>query len=283
MKRLAILVSCSIFCICMTACSSSSSISGSYFNNYTGGQIDEEYKMSGTAHVSDTLPILYVEALETTKISIYGELKNITGSGDVQLVYVNPNQEDTVLLDGSVSDGGTLTVGTTISFDPGEGRLEFRGDHVKFKMKLTLTDIDWEAFEYFGSSGIRKEEQNESEKLLGETSVTYTASDEEHTVLTTDLDQAARIKVKFNVNVSSDDDNGSMTFNGFHLFYRTEDGQIINVAEHKERDFAMGGFEWRDRFEQEVDLPAGTSQLILTSRNGENYNLKLDISMSIIE
>ncbi len=291
MKRLAILISSCISCICITACSSSSSITGSYFNNYTAGKIDGEYKMSGTAHVSDTLPIFYVEALESTSISIYGELKNITGSGDVQLVYVDSNDKATVLLDGSVSDGGTLTVGTSVSFDEGAGRLEFRGDHVKFKMKLTLTNIDWEKFDYFGSGGSSKDERedrqrisdNQKERRLNKISVSYTAGDEEHTVFTTDLDQAERMNVKLKVTVVSDDDNGSMTFNGFHLFYRTEDGKTIDVVEHKERDFAMGGFEWQDRFEQEIELPEGTSQLIFISRDGENYKITLDIKTSILE
>lgn len=293
MKRAIVFVSSLLLCLCMTGCSSSEFMAGSYYNNYEAGQMDGDYKISGSVHVEDSIMVLYFTALEKTSFHLYGELKDISGSDNLQLVYVNSDDVETVVLDEDVSGKRKLTVDTSLRIDEGKGHLEFRGEFLAFKMKLAASNIEWNKFDHLNVTSWTEaktgdvqapesgsaSDTGDSGDLLNDTLATYTSEEDEYTVLSTEMAEDSNVNVKLIIDVTNQDEESSMTFHGFHLYYRTADGQTIDVIDYEGESFAMGSFRWKDSFEQEVKLPKGTNELRLENKKGKNYKMTLSVKV----
>lgn len=262
-----------------------------YYSNFMAEGEGREYEISGSAQVVDRLGLLYISAIEDADVNLTGELKSITG--EIQIVYINQDNEETIVYDSSNgSQKGKLNLNTNINLKKGEGRLEFRGKDTAFKFDLLFADIDEDKFEYFSAEKKSKSDENEKDsesgdisgsnaeedfKLLQEVSVIYTDKDDNCSVLDTSLDHNTKIKVLIEAGVSNADDKDSLSFSGFHLFYKTEDGDVVEVLNYKSDEFAMGGYEWQDGCVREIDLPKGVNNLIYNSYKGTNYETKLNI------
>ena len=85
--------------------------------------------------------------------------------------------------------------------------------------------------------------------------------------------------MKLIIDVTNQNEESSMTFHGFHLYYRTADGQTVDVIDYEGDSFAMGSFRWKDSFEQEVKLPKGTNELRLENKKGKNYKMTLSVKV----
>ncbi|SHJ83767.1 hypothetical protein SAMN02745136_01048 [Anaerocolumna jejuensis DSM 15929] len=299
MKRIFIGICCVFLCFSLVACSNHLSIiQSSRYSNFTAKGEDGKYEISGRSQVVNSLHLLYISALEDTSVDLSGELKSI--SGDVQIVYINPDNKETVISD-STNDSrkGKLKLDTSIKLDKGKSRLEFRGKDTSFKFDLLFAHIAQDKFEYFSAE--EEEEYDEEsfegdnieysdskgekirnegkDKLLKKVSVTYTDKDDKCTVLNTSLSEDTNIKVLVEANVSNIDHKDNLCFGGFRLTYKTKDGEKVEVLKHKTNEFAMGGYAWQDSFVQEIELPKGTNKLIFNSYQGKNYKITLNIQL----
>ncbi len=297
MKRTFIGICCLILCFSPVALGSHfSNIQSSRYSNFTAKGEGGKYEISGRSQVVNSLHLLYISALEDTSVDLSGELKSV--SGDVQIVYINPDNKETVISD-STNDSrkGKLKLDKSIKLDKGKSRLEFRGKDTSFKFDLLFTHIAQDKFEYFSAEEEDDEESFEGDnmessdsrdkkirnegkdKLLKKVSVTYTDKDNNCTVLDTSLGEDTKIKVLVRAKVSNINDKDSLSFDGFRLTYKTEDGEKVEVLKHKKNEFAIGGYEWQDSFVQEIELPKGTNKLIFNSYKGKNYKITLNIQL----
>lgn len=149
MKHIVMSVSCFILFICLTSCSGLTLNTGSYYNNFTAKGEDAKYTLTGKAKVNGASDILYMTPSENTEIKFKGTLSSLSGS--VQIVYVTPENEEVVILDTSSIHQKKVKINTSITLEEGAGRLEFRGDNVKFKFDLVFTDIDMKQFDYLSA------------------------------------------------------------------------------------------------------------------------------------
>lgn len=147
MKHIAMSLSCFLLFICLTSCSGLTLSTGSYYNDFTAKGEDAKYTFTGKAKVYGASNILYITPLENTEITLKGKLSSLSGA--VRIVYVNPENEDVVILDTSRSHQRKVKIDTVINLEKGAGRLEFRGDNITFKFDMALTDIDMTQFEHF--------------------------------------------------------------------------------------------------------------------------------------
>lgn len=305
MKRTFIGICCLILCVVLAACGNRfSNILGSSYRNFTANGEDDEYEMSGKSQVVDTLRLVYISVLEDTSVDLSGELKSI--SGNVQIVYINPDNKETIISDSSKdSKNGNSKLNTTVNLEKGESCIEFKGKESAFQFDLLFANIDQNKVGYFSADAKEDDEideevfedwdeeslnsgdetlRNEDEDdLLKEVSVSYTDKDDNCTILSTSLDKDTKIKLLVEANVSSIDDKDNLSFDGFHLYYKTEDDSNIKVLQYKTNEFAMGGYEWQDSFVQEIDLPKGTNELIYNSYEGKNYEIKFNIQIFAVD
>lgn len=304
MKRSIIGICCLILCFMLVACGSHfSNIASSNYSNFTANGEDDKYELSGKARVVNALHLVYISALNDTNVDLSGELKSM--SGDVQIVYINPDNKETVISDSNKdSQKGKLKLNTTINLEKGKSRIEFRGTESTFKFDLLFANIDKNNVEYFTADtehdefdeensededieSLNSKDKNihngDDDKLLKDISVTYTDKDDNCTILDTSLNQDTKIKVLVDASVINIDDKDNLSFDGFDLAYKTEDDNTINVLKYKANEFAMGGYEWQDSFVQELDLPKGTNELVFKSYKGTNYEIKLNVQVFKID
>lgn len=149
MKRIGVIMGCLLLCFSMAACENETSIYRSYNSNYNFEGNAGSWEISGEAYVADTLPILYVGPAENTSLDLSGELEPVTG--DVQIVYVNPGKEETLVFDGRDREEGNWKIDTSIQLQQGDGYLEFRGDDSTVDFKLLFHHIDKDKFEYINT------------------------------------------------------------------------------------------------------------------------------------
>lgn len=132
-----------------------------------------------------------------------------------------------------------------------------------------------------GETG-REKSQDDTAGQLGGGENTFTEEDVNAAILETTLNQAARVKVSIRIDVSNMR-WGEMVFKGFTLAYSTEDGEEIEVLRHETDEYASGGYEWKDSYSREVDLPAGKNKLIFTANGGKNYKVALNVKVTEAE
>lgn len=268
MKRTFIGVCSLMLCFMLVACGNDFPDNlSSYYSNFTAKGEDDEYEISGKSQVVDTLHLINIFALEDTSVDLSGELKSV--SGDVQIVYSNPDNKETVIYD---SGSGKDVLNTTINLKKGESRLEFKGKESNFKFDMLFTNIDEDKVKFFDVG-------SKDDKLRKEISVTYTDRDDNCTILDTSLNNVTKIRVLINANVTNIEDKDNLSFDGFHLVYNTEDDNTIKVLKYKSNEFAVGGYEWQDSFVQEIELPKGENKLIFHSYGGTNYEIDLNIQV----
>ena len=149
MKNIIMSISCIILFIGLTSCSGLTLSTGSYYNDFTAKGEDAKYTLTGKAKVNGTSDILYITPSENTEVTLKGRLSSL--SGDVQIVYVTPENEDVVILDTSRSHQKKVKFNTIIGLEEGAGRIEFRGDNITFKYDLAFTDINMEQFDHLSA------------------------------------------------------------------------------------------------------------------------------------
>lgn len=292
MRQTKIAICCLVVCLTLVACGNhiSNSVSSKY-SNFTAKGEEDEYKLSGKSRVVNALHLVYISAWEDTTVDLSGELKSI--SGDVQIVYINPDNKETIITDSSkASKKGKLKLNSSVNIQKGESRLEFRGKESTFQFDLLFNNIEEDKIEYFTADkeydeidevdsededieGINENNTN----LLKEISVSYTNNDDNKTILETSLQQDKKIKVLVDASVHNTNDKENLSFGGFNLTYKTDGDNAINVLEYKTNEFAMGGYEWQNSFVREFDLPMGEHKLILNTYKGTNYEIKLNIKV----
>ncbi len=300
MKRTFIGICCLILCFMLVACGNHfSNITDSAYSDFTAKGNGDEYKLSGKSQVVNTLHLVSISALEDTSVDLSGELQSI--SGDVQIVYINPDNKETVISDSSKESlKGKSKLNAAVNLKKGESRLEFRGKKSTFKFELLFSNIDNNKVDYFTAdiedddfdeesfedkdmeSLDSKEENIHDEgdnKLLKEESVTYTEKDDNCTIIDTVLNHDTKIKVLVDASVTHIDDKKNLSFGGFNLYYKTEEDDTIKVLKYETSEYAIGGYKWQDSFVQEIDLPEGTNELIFNSRKGTNYEIRLNIKV----
>lgn len=149
MKHLYMSISCFILFICLTSCSGLTLSTGSYYRDLTAKGEDAKYSFTGKAKVNGSSDILYMTPSENTEVTFKGNLSSLSGA--IQIVYVNPENEDVIILDTDHTHQKKVKINTVISLDKGPGRLEFRGDSITFKFDLAFMDIDMKKFDYLGA------------------------------------------------------------------------------------------------------------------------------------
>jgi|GEM_PF-1524529 len=273
------------------------------YSHFTAMEENDEYKLSGKCHVANTLNIVYISALEDTNVDLSGELKGI--SDDVKIVYINSNNEETVVADSNkVEQKGNLQLNTTLNLEKGDSRLEFRGKKCTFKFHLLFSNIDKNKIEYFGAE--REDDElddeifddddmesldfddkdilnNDDNELLDETTISFTDKDDSGSIINISLDRNTKIRVLVDASVNNIDNKHTLSFNGFGLAYKTEDDDTIKVLKYKTNEFAMGGYKWMNSFAQEIDLPKGTNELVFDSYGGKNYEITLNIQVFAVD
>ena len=283
MKGIFMGMSCLILCISLMACSNHPFNSqNSYYSNFTAAGEGEQYELSGRAQVANTLPLLYISALEDASVDLTGELTSI--STDIQIVYIGPDNKETIIFHNSRQSKRTVKLDTTIHLEKGKSRIDFRGKDASFRFNLLFTNVADDKFEYFSAeenedSEDHKTRNSDESKLLKEISVTYTDQDDNCTVLHTHLDTDTRLKVLVQANVSDREGHGRLSFGGFCLTYRTDDKENIQVLKYETDESALGGYEWQDHFVQEIELPEGANELIFNHGSGANYEIRLDVQI----
>lgn len=305
MRRTFIGICCLILCVLLVACGNRfPNFLGSNYRNFTANGDGDKYEMSGKSQVVDTLHLVYISALEDTCVDLSGELKSI--SGNVQIVYINSDNKETIISDSSTdSQNGNLKLSTTVNLEKGESFIEFRGKESTFQFDLLFANIDQSKVKYFSADAEEDEETNEEvfedweeeslkseeenlyhedeDNLLEEVSVSYTDKDENCTILETSLDKDTKIKLLIGANVFNIEDKDNLSFGGFYLEYKTEDDSNIKILQYKTNEFAIGGYEWQDSFVQEIDLPKGANELIFNSYEGKNYEIKLNVKVYAVD
>lgn len=271
MKRIMIIMNLLLLSFCVTACNMGPSESGNYYSVYTAKGEDDSYEITGKAHVEDTLSVLYVTCTEKTSLTISGELKDI--SGNIQIAYVNEDDEDTIIAEKNDLNKNKLEIDTSLPLDEGEGCIEFRGDHTSFDVQLLFENLDHEKIDYYLKKGVNLN------RILNEGTFTYTNNENDCTVMSTAVSEKTKVKVKVTAKISSIDAESRLVFNGFRLSYYTEDGGIVDAVEYTDKAIALGGYSCQENFETELELPEGTNELILNNEDGKNYKITLDIKV----
>lgn len=297
MKKIFIETYCLILSFVLVACGSHlADLSRSIYSDFTVKGEGDEYVISGKSHVVNALHLAYISVSEDTSVDLSGELKSI--SGDVKIVYINPDNKVTVISDSSKdSKERKLKLNTTVNLEKGENRLEFRGEKSTFKFKLLFTNMDEDKIEYFSTDKEDSKFDNENfedenhksegnnihieddHKLLDEVSVTYKNKGDDCIILNTTLKQDTKIKVLVDASITNINDNNNLYFDGFQLAYNTEDNKTIEVLKYKTNEFAIGGYEWQNNFVQELVLPKGTNKLVFSNYDGKNCEINLNIQI----
>lgn len=288
MKRMIAAVIGIILCVNLSACQGYlSHLDKNYYSNYQAEGANNKYKISGRVRLQDKITIPSLSVLEDTSIDLDGEIKAI--SGDLKIVYVDENKNERIIAGNQNEKDKTIKINSKIDLKKGKGCLEFRGDPMTFRFKLFLSNIDKNKLELAqdldGISEALAEEGNvedvDCDNFLNTITVTYAEGDNDVAVLDTYLDEDTNVKVFVDASVLGKEDK--VTFGGFHLGYKTEKGEYIPIVNYKANDTAIGGYEWQDQFEQEVKLPRGTNQLMLTQDKGSNYEITLEVQVANIE
>lgn len=270
---------------CLSGCGGISSGRTSYYSSFTAGGENDRYEISGKARLADSAPLAYIEALEETSVKLEGELESI--SGEVQLVYVMPDNKEEILFDSNSNTAGheAGSLNGDIRIREGNGYLEFRGKESSMKFELTISGIDRDKITYLSVSK-KSEKQAEAQESEAETKrdkhspaekkAVFTDEDTEEVILDTALIDDTEMNISAGIKVTNINEE-KMEFRGFDLFYKTDAGDEIKVLEYETDEMAIGGYTWKDRFSREVLLPAGTNELFFRNHEGSNYQIELNI------
>jgi len=303
MKRLFAIICFAILIFQILGCNKSEYHMNSFYSDLKAAGEEKSYNVSGSAYIAQKADLVYMSPVLDTNITLSGKIRNI--SGNVQVVYVKPDNEVIVIADSSDSKKNSFKIDTVINLSEGEGHLEFRGDKASFKFDIHLTNISREDFDYIGiektdedlyeqedeededyvddADGEEDEEEildsdSESGELLNDVSVLYPKDDGSSILLTTNLDQSTKIKVSIRMDVTSVNDN-KMKLGKFELIYKADNGKNFKVLEHKENEVSFGGYESGENYETELTLPAGNNELIVKTAKGENYKVNFRIKV----
>ncbi len=298
MKRLFVIICFMILIFQTLGCNKSEYHMNSFYSDLKAVGEDDSYNVSGSAYIAQKADLVYMSPVLDTNITLSGKIKNI--SGNVQVVYVKPDNEVIVIADSSNSKIKSIKIDTIINLSQGEGHLEFRGDKASFKFDIHLTNISREDFSYIGmektdenlyeqedeeDDDVDEEDEkeilysdSESVELLNDVSVLYPKDDGSDILLTTNLDESTKINVSIRMDVTSINDN-KMKLGKFELVYKADNGKNFKVLEHKENEISFGGYESGENYETELTLPAGNNELIVKTAKGENYKVNFKIKV----
>lgn len=292
MKRLLTIICIILVISQLVACDKSKYHMESFYSNLRAVGEENSYKVSSKAYIMEKEDFIYVSPSSDTKVTLSGKIEDI--SGDVQLVYVKPNNEVLIIADSSSSKKNSINVNTSLNLSVGEGHFEFRGEKVSFKFEIDLTNIVRKDFNYIGMEGteddlyedndFEEEEVNnvnndlEKRELLNNVSVLFPKEDGSNVILVTSLDHSAKIKVYIRMDVTSTNDE-KMKFGKIQLVYKTDDGKKFKVLEHKDTETSFGGYQSGDNYEAELTLPAGNNELVVKTAKGKNYEVNFGIQV----
>lgn len=312
MKRFMILMVGLIFCFCLTACDEVDQSSGNYFDDFEVGEVENTYEASGNADIENRVTLVYAAPEEDTHIHVKGELKSI--SGRVQLVYVNPKGDETVIADSKTDNKESMKINAGVSLAKGQGLIEFKGDHAKVRFKLQFTDSDGKKLDFIGTDmeqvkqAMEKTQPGETDKTLAGTDKTLAGTDEtmtdtqgeslsaqplpqkatvicndddkDRTVLRVKVSGDTKVRLEGSMEVTARDIKKTTKFEGFNLLFKTESKDVVNAFKYEEDVFASGGYLEIESFHADLILPAGTNELILSNNEGgTNYKLKVYVKV----
>lgn len=309
MKRFFTLICFMILTFQIMGCNKSQHQMNSFYSDLKATGEENSYKVTGSAYIAQYANLVYIYPVSDTSITLSGRIKNI--SGDVQVVYVKPDNEIIVIADSSNSKKNSIEIDTPINLSKGKGHLEFRGDKTSFKFEISLTNISRENFNYIGIEKTEESLYNKDNKediediddvydddvvddkedgeeilasdsetgeLLNDISVLYPQKDGSNIILTTNLKQSSKVKVSIRMDITSNNDK-KMKLGLLELIYKTDDGKKFKVLKRKVNETSFGGYESGENYETELTLPAGNNELIVKTAKGSNYNVNFGIKV----
>ncbi len=286
-----------------TGCSRMASFS--YFNNFQCRTDGASYHLSGSVYLTkdDPLGLLTMSCLTENELGISGTFKHL--SGNVQIVYVDPEGNDIEIADSNDASNDTFTIDTKIPVKPGIGKIQLLGDHTSFKMDIQITDINGNDYTYIAhgdsddsadeDTNISNDPQTQSSenpkkmpdvsqslKILNEEKKSYTELDtkDANIVLETNLEKSTPVTVRIAYHFKSTHKN--MELGAMTLQYETEEGEYLPLI-NKEKQYAISDYEEMDTIIASITLPAGNNRLILKNVDGRNFNLSFHIKVEEVE
>ncbi len=266
----------------------------SYFDHLETEQKENTYLAKGELHISEdeNTGILYVDAKDSIPVTVKGTMECIKGKAS--LVYISSDGTRTTVSE--LDEEEKRSIEESITIPDGEGIFKIVGYHSILSFDLAFEGLNKELV---SSSGFQKElDTEETEKtreeefdesiagaseavplssITGKFSGSFTGVREEKTIMEAVLEESTDIKLHAHIYVTNEN-KGPMTLGKFQLKYITSDGSEIPVIDHSGEEYAADGYTWEDRYSQKVTLPSGEAKLVLSSVEGENYIISLDIS-----
>lgn len=147
MKKLVLMLmlvaTCGMLAACGDDADKAAEKGGNYYDEFICMRDDDDYKITGQAHVEDALPLVYLQAQAETTLNL--ELTFNSAQGDIRLDYVKPDGEVLPLCGNAVTDITTPTTMTVpLTLLAGESCLQWTATAdaaATADFELTLTNI----------------------------------------------------------------------------------------------------------------------------------------------
>lgn len=246
--------------------------STSYFDNYEEKWDGTVFRVQGEVHIAedDNTGILTVNPEEDAEIHITGNFRK--KKGEMRLVYEAPDGTSTVLAKSGTGENKQTDVDLPFTIKAGEGQFKLLGENSVYTFDLTFTDIS--------PASINHSDSKIPGTAAGSFKGRYTDVTSPVVLMEADLKEAENVKVTARIHVKSNKSQ-KMVLGKFNLAYETADGGIITIIDHNAVETAGGGYEWKDTFIKEGALPAGSTKLVLSDIEGENYTIELDVTVKV--
>ncbi|WP_125143755.1 hypothetical protein [Clostridium transplantifaecale] len=246
--------------------------STSYFDNYEEKWDGTVFRVQGEVHIAedDNTGILTVNPQDDTEIHITGNFRK--NKGEMRLVYEAPDGTSTVLAKSGTGENKQTDVDLPFTIKAGEGQFKLLGKNSVYTFDLTFTDIP--------PASINHSDSKIPGTAAGSFKGRYTDVTSPVVLMEADLKEAESVKVTARIHVKSNKSQ-KMVLGKFNLAYESSEGEIIPIIDHNAVETADGGYEWKDTFIKEGTLPAGSTKLVLSGIEGENYTIELDVTVKV--
>lgn len=246
--------------------------SSSYFDHYEETWDGNVCRVQGEVHIAedDNTGILTVTPEEDLTIHITGNFRK--NKGEMQLVYEAPDGTSTVLAESGTGDKDQTDVDLPFTLKAGKGQFKLLGRHSVYTFDLTFSDLPPVSQNHTGN----KITQTAAGSFKGR----YDNVSSPVVLMEADLKEAEDVKVTARIHVRNSKYK-KMVLGKFDLSYETSEGDTITIIDHNSVETADGGYEWKDLFVKEGTLPAGSTKLVLSGVEGENYTIELDVSVKV--
>lgn len=246
--------------------------SSSYFDHYEETWDGNVCRVQGEVHIAedDNTGILSVNPEEDLTIHITGNFRK--SKGEMQLVYEAPDGTSTVLAENGTGDKEQTDVDLPFTLKAGKGQFKLLGRNSIYTFDLTFSDLPPVSQKHYG----RKLPQTAAGSFKGQ----YNNVSSPVVLMEADLKESEEVEITARIHVTNPKYK-KMVLGKFDLSYETSEGDTITIIDHNAVETADGGYEWKDIFVKEGTLPAGSTKLILSSVEGENYTIELDVSVKV--